>query len=204
MLTFADTIQWRVYRFLSRETRLITFAPIFVLEGVNQFRFSSPWKYYRYSRKPCLRHEQNAQEARMVWREMPGTWVGRRYIKRPITINSEDAAYSGSTRAGINPRGLSARGHDNGMDRLLSVPEAHRRLKFNRRWRTRKYQRLRNSGGHTAVALLLSSLPDISIAMGNSMLAISVKYILYNASQGLYHSIIRFVLSLMHKNLPVT
>jgi putative flippase GtrA len=30
------------------------------------------------------------------------------YIKRPITINSEDAVYRGGTRKGINPRGLSA------------------------------------------------------------------------------------------------
>lgn len=45
------------------------------------------------------------------------------YIKRPITINSEDAVYRSGTRKGINPRGLSADTAIMKRIGLLSVPE---------------------------------------------------------------------------------
>lgn len=45
------------------------------------------------------------------------------YIKRPITINSEDAVYRGGTRNGINPRGLSADTAIMKRIGLLSVPQ---------------------------------------------------------------------------------
>lgn len=46
----------------------------------------------------------------------------RRYIKRPITINSEDAVYRGGTRKGVNPRELSADTGDNETNRSFIGP----------------------------------------------------------------------------------
>lgn len=83
--------------------------------------------YYRYFGERWSGGREGREAVESEWDEMTGKGANdrggkkrgenarhvnvrrpRRYIKRSITINSEDAVYRAGTRKGINPRELSA------------------------------------------------------------------------------------------------